>query len=131
VVAEAARRLAERYPGITVAGYRDGYFSPAEEADVVAAIRAARADVLFVGMGSPKQERFLSRNLDRLNVKIGMGVGGTLDVWAGAARRAPDWMIRANLEWLYRIVKFGRYGRSLPPLFKFMLAVLVTRVRGR
>jgi len=131
VVAEAARRLAERYPGITVAGYRDGYFAPEEEPEVVAAIRAAQADVLFVGMGSPKQEKWLRSHLHELNVKIGMGVGGTLDVWAGAARRAPDWMLRANLEWLYRIVKFGRYSRSLPPLVRFMLAVAASRVRGR
>lgn len=131
VVAEAARRLAAQYPGITVAGYRDGYFTAEEEPEVVAAIRAVQADVLFVGMGSPKQEKWLRKHLEELNIKIGMGVGGTLDVWAGAARRAPDWMLRANLEWLYRIVKFGRYGRSLPPLARFMLAVAASRVRGR
>lgn len=131
VVAEAARRLAERFPGITVAGYRDGYFTTEEEPAVVAAIRDAQVDVLFAGMGSPKQEVWLSEHLAELNAKVSIGVGGTLDVWAGAARRAPDWMIRANLEWLYRIVKFGRYGRSLPPLIRFALAVAASKVRGR
>lgn len=131
IVAEAARRIQAQYPGLTVAGYRDGFFRPEEEPAIVEQIRQARADVLFVALGSPKQERWLARYLPDAGVKLGMGVGGTIDVWAGAVRRAPDWMIRANLEWLYRIVRLGRVGRSVPPLVKFVLAVLWSRMRGR
>jgi N-acetylglucosaminyldiphosphoundecaprenol N-acetyl-beta-D-mannosaminyltransferase len=131
VVAEAARRLKERYPGITIAGYRDGFFKPEEEPEIIAQIRAARADLLFVALGSPKQERWLAKHLPELGVKVGIGVGGTIDVWAGAVPRAPEWVQKLGFEWLYRIVKFGRYSRSLPPLFKFGLAVVGKRLRGR
>lgn len=130
VVAEAARRIARDYPGLHVAGYRDGFFRPEEETEVIQAIRSANVDILFAALGSPRQERWLSHNLKDLNARIAMGVGGTIDVWAGTAQRAPRWMIRANLEWLFRVVKFGRYGRSLPPLARFMLAVAASRLRG-
>lgn len=131
VVAEAARRIGQQYPGLTVAGYRDGFFTPEDEAAIVAQIRAAQPDILFTALGSPKQERWLHKHLPQLGVKVGIGVGGTIDVWAGAVPRAPEWVQKVNLEWLYRIVKFGRYGRSLPPLIKFALAVVGTRMRGR
>lgn len=131
VVAEAARRLKERFPGVTIAGYQHGYYKPEEEAAVVAAIREARVDYLVLGMGMPRQERWLHRYLRETGAKVGIGNGGTIDVWAGAAPRAPEWMIRSNLEWLFRIVKLGRIGRSLPPLIKFVGKVAVQKVRGR
>lgn len=131
VVAEAARRIETNYPGVRVVGYHDGYFGPEQEAAIIREIREARADLLFAGMGSPRQERWLSQHLTELNAKVSLGVGGTIDIWAGAARRAPEWMIKANLEWLFRVVKFGRYSRSLPPLAKFVLAVMAHRMRGR
>lgn len=131
IVAEAARRIGEQYPGITVAGYHDGFFTPEEEPEVIAEIRAARVDLLVVGMGSPRQERWLAQHLAALNAKVSIGLGGTIDVWAGASQRAPEWMINANLEWLFRIVKFGRYGRSLPPLIKFVWRVTARRLRGQ
>lgn len=131
VVQEAVRRVRERFPGIVVAGCHDGYFKPEEEAAVIREIREARVDALFVGLGAPRQEMWMSRHLAELNAKVSLGIGGTIDVWAGAAARAPEWMQKANLEWLFRIVKFGRFGRSLPPLTKFVLAVLGAKVRGR
>ncbi|MDB4895716.1 MAG: putative N-acetyl-mannosamine transferase [Firmicutes bacterium] len=131
VAAEAARRITERFPGVTVVGHQHGFFTPAEEPAIIARIRAAAVDALFVGLGSPRQERWLSQHLPELGARVSLGVGGTINVWAGVASRGPDWMIRANLEWLYRVVKFGRYGRSLPPLAKFMLAVTALRLRGR
>lgn len=131
VVAEAARRIRQEYPGVTVAGYRDGFFKPEEEPAILAAIREAKADVLFVALGSPRQERWLQKHLPSLGVKVGIGVGGTIDVWAGAAPRAPQWMQNLHLEWLFRIVKLGRIRRSLPPLTRFVLAVVGRRMRGR
>jgi N-acetylglucosaminyldiphosphoundecaprenol N-acetyl-beta-D-mannosaminyltransferase len=131
VVAEAARRISERCPGITVVGTQDGFFTSEQEPAVVAAIRAAAPDVLIVGMGVPRQERWLHKHLSDLGAKVSLAVGGTIDVIAGAAPRAPNWMVKANLEWLFRVVKFGRYGRSLPPLIKFVLMVTARRLRGR
>lgn len=130
VVAEAARRLTERFPGITV-GHQHGFFQPEDEPAVIAAIQAARPDFLVVGMGMPRQEKWLHRHLHELGAKVSVGAGGTIDVWAGAAPRAPEWMIKSNLEWLFRIVKLGRYSRSLPPLVKFVGMVVAQKMRGR
>lgn len=132
-VRAAAIRVTELYPQVTVAGYRDGFwphFDPEEDQKVIAGVRAAAPHILFCGMGAPKQEKWLARYLNDLGVPLCMGIGGGIDVWSGKASRAPAWMIRLNLEWAYRIVKFGRYGRSLPPLFKFMLLVLARRFQG-
>jgi N-acetylglucosaminyldiphosphoundecaprenol N-acetyl-beta-D-mannosaminyltransferase len=131
VVGEAARRLSAQFPGIQVVGYRDGFFRPEEEPDVIREIREAHVDVLLVGMGVPRQERWLAKHLTTLNAKVSFGIGGTIDILAGAAPRAPEWMVKTNLEWLFRIVKFGRYGRSLPPLVKFAWTVMGQRLRGR
>jgi len=79
--------------------------------------------------GTPSSGRWLHRHLPELGVPVGMGVGGTIDVWAGAVPRAPRWMIRANLELLYRIVRLRRLRRSLPPLVRFAFAVLRARAR--
>ncbi|HWI61035.1 MAG TPA: WecB/TagA/CpsF family glycosyltransferase [Symbiobacteriaceae bacterium] len=131
VVAQAAQRIQERFPGITIAGYQHGYYKPEEEAAVISAIRAARPDFLIVGMGMPRQEKWLHQHLRETGAKVGIGAGGTIDVLAGVAPRAPEWMIKSNLEWLFRIVKLGRIGRSLPPLIRFVGKVAVQKVRGR
>lgn len=102
VAEEAARRLEEHYPGLRVVYHHDGYFSPEEEPAIVAAIREARPAVLFVAMGIPKQEKWIHRHMDELQVPVCMGVGGSLDVIAGRVKRAPAWMQRWGLEWLYR-----------------------------
>lgn len=129
-VRAAAIRVTEMYPQVTVAGYRGGFwphFQPDEDRKVVQAVRAAAPHILFCGIGAPKQEKWLARYLQDLGVPMSMGIGGGIDWWAGKQKRAPAWMIRMNLEWAYRVVKFGRYGRSLPPLAKFMWLVLQQR----
>jgi len=126
-VAEAAQRLPTLFPGTTVAGSQHGYFSEAEIPAIVAAAHAAAPDVLLVGMGAGKQERFLAAHLAATGVPLGVGIGGVIDVWAGRSQRAPLWMRRVNLEWAYRIVRFGRYSRSLPPLLWFLWAVWRSR----
>ena len=88
---------------VTLAGWRNGYWSEAEEAGVVAEIRKSRPDVLFVAMSSPKKEMFLKRWKNELQVPFVMGVGGTFDVVAGYVKRAPRWMQACGLEWLYRL----------------------------
>jgi N-acetylglucosaminyldiphosphoundecaprenol N-acetyl-beta-D-mannosaminyltransferase len=93
----------ERHPGLCVAGARDGYWSPEEEAEVVADVAGARPHVLLVAMSSPRKEEFLSRHLHAMGVPFAMGVGGSFDVVAGLTSRAPRWMQRAGLEWLHRL----------------------------
>lgn len=104
-VAEKAKdKLQSLFPGVRVVGCRDGYFKAEEEKEVVETIRMSEADILLVGMGIPKQEKFIWRNKEKLGVKVAIGVGGTLDVVSGRVRRAPRWMRRCGLEWLFRLI---------------------------
>lgn len=128
VAEEAARRLEQRYPGLQVVYHHDGYFTPEEEPEIVAAIREARPAVLFVAMGIPKQEKWIHRHMDELQVPVCMGVGGSLDVIAGRVKRAPEWMQRWGLEWLYRTaLEPRRLPRlaALPRLFFMSLRAVL------
>ena len=91
------------YPSLRIAGYRNGYFRRDDEADVVAAVRAAAPDILFLGFGTPAKEYFMHHHHRALGVPFVMGVGGTFDVFAGRVARAPRWMQRAGLEWAFRL----------------------------
>lgn len=123
-VAERAKEKAlRRYPGLEIVGVRDGFFAEAEEAAIAADIRAARPDLLLVALGVPKQEKWLGRHLASLGVGAAIGVGGTLDVMAGVMKRAPLWMQRAKLEWLYRGMKQPRRIGRLMALPKFVFRV--------
>jgi N-acetylglucosaminyldiphosphoundecaprenol N-acetyl-beta-D-mannosaminyltransferase len=104
VVAELARRCARDHPGLTVAGFRDGYFPREDEARVVDEIREARPHMLFVGMPSPFKETWCERHREALDVPVIMGVGGTFDVLAGYVRRAPRRLQSLGLEWLWRLM---------------------------
>jgi N-acetylglucosaminyldiphosphoundecaprenol N-acetyl-beta-D-mannosaminyltransferase len=108
VLDEAVRRILARHPGLRVAGYRDGYFSPSEDGDVAAEISRARPDILFVAISSPRKEYFLGTYGRRLGVPLIMGVGGAIDVAAGVTKRAPARVQRAGLEWLYRTAQEPR-----------------------
>lgn len=124
-VAEIAEeKLKERYPGIVIAGTRNGYFKPEEEEDIVSQINSSGAELLLVCLGAPKQELWINKYKDKLNVKVAMGVGGSLDVFAGTALRAPDFYCKHGLEWFYRLMKQpSRAGRMLA-LPKFGFTVL-------
>lgn len=103
VNARAVEAMQKAYPGLVFAGRRNGYFSPAEESAVVDAVNAARPDILWVGLGVPKEQEFVARNADRLT---GVGLiktsGGLFDFLSGKNSRAPGWMQAAGLEWAYR-----------------------------
>lgn len=123
-VAEKAKAKAESlYPGIQIVGTRNGFFSPADESEIVTQIRSAHTDILLAALGVPKQEKWLAAHKSELNVPVSIGVGGTLDVMAGVVRRAPRWMQRAKLEWLFRaMLQPSRAGRLIA-LPKFVLKV--------
>ena len=127
-VAEKAKEKAEQlYPGIEIVGVRNGFFSPADNAAIIAEIRAARPDLLLVALGVPKQEKWIAAHLAALDVPAAIGVGGTLDVMAGVMKRAPYWMQKAKLEWLFRgLMQPKRAGRWLA-LPKFVLKVHASR----
>jgi N-acetylglucosaminyldiphosphoundecaprenol N-acetyl-beta-D-mannosaminyltransferase len=102
VLERAVATAVARWPGLHFAGYRNGYFNDDDEAEIVDAIRAAAPDCLFIGMPTPRKERFLHTYRETLGVPFIMGVGGSIDVLAGQVSRAPKPMQRAGLEWLYR-----------------------------
>ena len=108
VLAEALRRLREKHRGLRVVGSHHGYFDADGEREVIAGIRLASPDMLFVAMSSPRKEYWLEDNLRALGVPFAMGVGGAIDVVAGVTRRAPRWMQRAGLEWFYRFLQEPR-----------------------
>jgi N-acetylglucosaminyldiphosphoundecaprenol N-acetyl-beta-D-mannosaminyltransferase len=126
----AAARLRVRYPGIAIAGHASGYFGAEEEGSVIAAIRDAAPRVLLAGLGFPRQERWLARNLTALAAPVAMGVGGTLDVWAGRARRAPRLWQTLGLEWCYRLIREPwRLPRQLA-IPHFMALIYLERLRA-
>lgn len=108
VVEKTAAVLAGRYPGITICGYRDGYFGDDEFDAVVAQVEETRPDIVFVGITSPKKERLIERFRELGARGAFVGVGGSFDVVSGNIPRAPMWMQRANLEWLFRMVQEPR-----------------------
>lgn len=124
-VAETAKaNIEKKYEGINIVGTRNGYFAADDEPEIVKEINESGAKLLLVCLGAPKQEKWIAANRDKLSVNLCMGVGGTLDVFAGTAKRAPKLFIKLNLEWLYRLMKnpsrIGRFA-ALP---KFMIEVL-------
>jgi N-acetylglucosaminyldiphosphoundecaprenol N-acetyl-beta-D-mannosaminyltransferase len=96
------------YPCVRVAGYRNGYFNESQDQDVATDIRDSKADILFVGISPPKKEIFLSKWHTYMNVPVCHGVGGSFDVLAGVTKRAPVWMQKLGLEWLYRVIQEPR-----------------------
>jgi len=104
IVEETARRMAERFPGLNIAGYHHGYFWDDERA-VVEKIKQSGASLLFVAITSPRKENFINRWRKELGVDFVMGVGGTFDVMAGKVKRAPRWMQKVGLEWFYRVLQ--------------------------
>ncbi len=112
--ARAAATLQQRHPGLIVSGTRDGYFDESQGPDVAAQIGASGARVLLAGLGSPRQEQWLTTYLAATGCGVGIGVGGSFDVIAGNVQRAPEGWRRVGLEWLYRLVaEPSRWRRQL------------------
>ena len=127
-VADKAKAKAEElYPGIQVVGVRNGFFSEADEPQIIADIRAAKPDILLAALGVPKQEKWLKKHMQELQVPVSIGVGGTLDVMAGVMERAPLWMQKAKLEWLFRGLKQPSRAGRLLALPKFVLKVVASK----
>lgn len=127
--AGAAAELTRRFPGLQIVGRRNGYFDDGRA--VVAQINASRADLLFVAMGSPRQERWIAAHRAALDVPFCMGVGGTLDVAAGSVKRAPALCRRTGTEFLYRLITEPQRIRRQWVLPLFGAAVLRQALLGR
>ena len=117
VAEQAAENLKVRFPGLIVAGTKDGYFK--DDAAAAEAIRASGAQMALVCLGAPKQEKFMAAYGEATGARLLLGLGGSLDVFAGVAQRAPEFYVKHNLEWFYRLIKNpSRVGRMMKlPLF--------------
>ncbi len=129
VAEKAARNLCEKYPGLTVAGTHDGYFASPDE--VLPGVAASGADVCFVCLGAPKQERFMAEHLEASGCTLMLGVGGSVDIYAGEAVRAPKIFIRLGLEWFYRLLREPRRIGRMMRLPKFLWLAVWDRLRGK
>ncbi|MGE4353634.1 MAG: WecB/TagA/CpsF family glycosyltransferase [Oscillospiraceae bacterium] len=129
VAEKAAENLLKRYPGLTVAGTHNGYFK--DDKPIIDEINAASPDLLLVCLGAPKQELWMQANAKNLNVGLMAGLGGSLDVFAGNVRRAPETWQKLGLEWLYRLIKEPRRIKRMIKLPVFVFAVTGQRIRGK
>lgn len=127
----AAEELQRRYPGLRVAGTRNGYFAEEESAQIAQQIHASGAQLLFAGMGFPKQEYWLAAHLRETGCGAGIGVGGSFDVVSGNVERAPEGWRKLGLEWLYRLVKEPHRWRRQLALPHFVLLFAGESVRSR
>ena len=133
VLDRAATRIRQDTPGVQIVGRRNGYFNEGEERSIAEDIRAARPDILLVGIQSPKKENFLGRWGEYMDVPVLHGVGGSLDVKAGLVRRAPDRWQRWGMEWLYRVLQEPRrmWRRYLVTNTVFGWMLVGELIRGR
>lgn len=123
----AAENIKSIFPGIVIAGYRDGYYSTEDEESVVQSISAANPDVLVVGLGAPKQEFFIDRYADDIGAKTAIGIGGALDIFAGTKKRAPKFISRIGMEWLYRVIAEPSRIPRLAAIPKFLWHIIFTK----
>ena len=124
IAAEAARRLQARFPNLQIAGTNHGYFEKdgPENDRIIQEINRGNADILIVGFGMPAQEKWLSENWRKINAHVFLSGGAVFDYASGQLKRAPAWMIRSHLEWLYRLFReprrlWKRYGTEIPYFF--------------
>ena len=131
-IAERAKEAMEKkHYGLKVVGVADGYFDAEKEQMIIADINEKKPDLLLVGIGFPKQEKWIYNNIKNLNVKVAIGVGGSFDVMSGNVKRAPKIFIKLGLEWFYRLItQPTRIGRMMVlPLF--MLVVIKNKILGK
>lgn len=129
IAEKAAANISKSYPGIRIMGTRNGYFSESEVPEILEQVNSSGAEVLFAALGSPKQEKWIAAHRERLNVKIAMGVGGSFDVLAGEAARAPAFFRKVGLEWFYRLVTQPWRAVRMLALPVFVIKVLQDRGR--
>lgn len=130
IIEKAKSNIRKKYNGIDICGYHHGYLNESSRESVIKEINKVKPDILFVGMGVPLQEKFLSANLENLNIKIAMTVGGSYDVLSGKKKRAPLWMQRAYLEWFYRLMQEPLRIARVMAIPRFLFLILLNSIFG-
>jgi len=131
VLETAIENVISKHPGIKLAGKENGYLPEAEHARLIERINASGADLLFVALGSPKQEKWMHLHKKELKVKYCVGVGGSIDVLAGKAQLAPAWISNLYLEWIYRLIKNPSRFKRQKTIPVFILKMLWGALRNR
>ncbi|MCG8485659.1 MAG: WecB/TagA/CpsF family glycosyltransferase [Clostridia bacterium] len=127
VANKAAEKMKEKYPDLLISGTYHGYFGEGDEETVIQMINDARPDFLCVALGSPKQEKMVKKYQEQLKAKAAIGIGGSLDVWAGELKRAPKFYQDYGLEWLYRLIQQPSRYKRMAALPAFILKVFFRR----
>jgi UDP-N-acetyl-D-mannosaminouronate:lipid I N-acetyl-D-mannosaminouronosyltransferase len=128
VIQQTVEKLKKEFPGINLLGYRNGYIKTEEEQQqLIQTIATLKPDIVFVAMGSPKQE-LLMKEMQQYHPAIYQGLGGSFDVYVGNVDRAPEWCLRNNLEWAYRLVKQPARIKRQIHLVKFLWLLLLNRI---
>jgi N-acetylglucosaminyldiphosphoundecaprenol N-acetyl-beta-D-mannosaminyltransferase len=128
---QAKEKLKLLYPGISIVGRCNGYIRKERMDKLINDINSSEADILFVGLGSPKQEKWIQEYLPKLNVKVCQGIGGTLDTITGDTKRAPWYFQKAGVEWFYRLIKDPKRFRRQAILPVFAIRVIKEKLKGR
>ncbi len=127
VAESAAIKLQQKYPSLSIAGIRNGYFKPEDEEEIARQVIAAKPQILFVALGIPKQEQFIRKYFHLLNIPVMVGVGGSFDVISGTINRAPVWMQKSGLEWLYRLIQEPQRLPRMTALPRFIVTAWKTK----
>jgi len=135
VAKKAAENISKQYPNVKISGYHHGYFKGShigyddheEELTIVKMINESNPDIIFVGLGFPKQEKWIAKNRSRICGKVIIGNGGTMDILAGNSKRAPEIFQRLGLEWFYRLIREPSRIKRQVAIPKFMISVLLNK----
>lgn len=127
VINRCVENISLEFPDLKIAGFHNGFFDLNNCNDIIEEISNSNPWAIFAAMGSPRQEIFIEKVIDKTNTHIFMGVGGVFDIFAGELKRAPKWMISLGLEWLYRVAKEPFRIKRLIAIPKFLLLVLKHR----
>ena len=129
VAQKAADNISKDFPGAIIAGFRHGYNKLEEENEIIEQINASGADILLVALGVPKQEKWIYSNIHKLKTRVCMGIGGSIDIFAGVTKKTPEFMRRNGLEWLHRLYKEPKRYKRMLDLPKFVMLVLAIRLK--
>ena len=132
IIKEMIRKLHMKYTNLNIVGFQNGYFNFENEFEVAKMIKSSNADMLLIGISSPKKELFIKNHIKFMNVPLCFGVGGVFDIKAGLFKRAPYWMQKNGMEWFYRLIKEPRrmWRRYLVGNTKFIWAVVKEKVKS-
>ena len=130
IIEKCVQEVKSRFPNLKISGYHSGYYTENEFPFLLGNIANTKSDILLVAMGSPIQETFIENYADRLNVKVSLAVGGLFDFISGDKKRAPLWLRKIGLEWIYRFFQDpkAKWNRIFIEIPKFLLLIMADRI---